>query len=68
MTGDPQMRFTQNGKAVLNIGIDTNVNGFAEFHDVVAWEKAAEVIGSLRVALKARAAARPLRAAAYFTI
>ncbi|PZR81534.1 MAG: hypothetical protein DLM65_05670 [Candidatus Aeolococcus gillhamiae] len=45
MTGDPQLRFTQTGKAVLNIGIATNVNGFPEFHDVVAWEKAAEVIG-----------------------
>jgi single-strand DNA-binding protein len=45
MTGDPQQRFTQTGKAVLNIGIATNVNGFPEFHDVVAWEKAAEVIG-----------------------
>jgi single-strand DNA-binding protein len=45
MTGDPQQRFTQTGNAVLNIGIATNVNGFPEFHDVVAWEKAAEVIG-----------------------
>jgi single-strand DNA-binding protein len=45
MTADPQQRFTQTGKAVLNIGIATNVNGLAAFHDVVAWEKAAEVIG-----------------------
>jgi hypothetical protein len=30
---------------MLNIGIAANVNGFPEFHDVVAWEKAAEVIG-----------------------
>ena len=41
MTADPQQRFTQSGKAVVNLGIATNVNGFAEFHDVVAWEKAA---------------------------
>jgi single-stranded DNA-binding protein len=27
MTGDPQMRFTQNGKAVLNIGIAGGQNG-----------------------------------------
>jgi single-strand DNA-binding protein len=45
MTGDPQLRFTQTGKAVLNLGIATSVNGFPEFHDAVAWEKAAEVIG-----------------------
>ena len=45
MTADPQVRFTQTGKAVLNFGLATNVNGFTEFHDVVAWEKAAEVIG-----------------------
>jgi single-strand DNA-binding protein len=45
MTADPQIRFTQNGKAVLNIGIATSVNGYPEFHDLVAWEKAAEVIG-----------------------
>ena len=45
MTADPQQRFTQSGKAVVNLGIATNVNGFAEFHDVVAWEKAAEIIG-----------------------
>ncbi len=30
---------------MLNVGIATNVNGFPEFHDAVAWEKAAEVIG-----------------------
>ena len=30
---------------MLNLGIATSVNGFPEFHDVVAWEKAAEVIG-----------------------
>ncbi|WP_337311217.1 single-stranded DNA-binding protein [Candidatus Aeolococcus gillhamiae] len=45
MTADPQLRFTQTGKAVLTVGIATNVNGFPEFHDVVAWEKTAEVIG-----------------------
>ena len=45
MTADPEQRFTQSGKAVVNLGIATNVNGFAEFHDVVAWEKAAEIIG-----------------------
>jgi single-strand DNA-binding protein len=45
MTGDPQLRFTQSGKAVLNVGIATSVNGYPEFLDCVAWEKAAEVIG-----------------------
>ena len=45
MTADPQPRFTSSGKAVLNVGIATSVNGRIEFHDVVAWEGAAEVIG-----------------------
>ena len=30
MTADPEQRFTQSGKAVVNLGIATNVNGFAE--------------------------------------
>jgi len=45
MTADPQQRFTQTGKSVLNFGVATSVQGRPEFHDLVAWEGAAEVIG-----------------------
>ncbi len=44
MVRDPELRHTQTGKAVLNFGIATNVGGFPEFHDCVAWEKGAEII------------------------
>ena len=44
MTADPQMRFTQTGKAVLNFGLATSVNGFVEFLDLVAWERSAEIL------------------------
>ncbi len=44
MTADPQMRFTQTGKAMLYFGVATSVNGFVEFHDVVAWERTAEIL------------------------
>jgi single-strand DNA-binding protein len=44
MTADPQMRFTQTGKAVLYFGLATSVNGFVEFHDLVAWEHTAEIL------------------------
>lgn len=45
MPADPALRYTPAGTAVLNLGVATNVNGVAEFHDVVAWEKTAEIIG-----------------------
>jgi len=54
MTRRSGAAFNASGKAVVNIGIATNVAGLAEFHDVVAWEKAPEVIATVTVARAAR--------------
>ena len=44
MTADPQVRYTESGKAVLNFRIATTVAGVTAFHRLVAWERAAEVL------------------------
>lgn len=44
MTGDPQVRYTESGKAVLNLGVATTSAGYTHFHDLVAWERTAEIL------------------------
>ena len=44
MTGDPELRYTPSGKAVVNIGVATSSGGHTHFHDVVAWERSAEIL------------------------
>jgi single-strand DNA-binding protein len=52
LTRDPELRHTENGKAICTFGLATNRNWTTEtgekreetqFHRVVAWEKLAEV-------------------------
>lgn len=45
MTADPEIRFTQSGKARLRFGLATSVAGVVAFHDLVAWERRAEILG-----------------------
>jgi len=64
MTADPQMRFTQTGKAMLHFGVATSVSGFVEFHDVVAWERSAEILAKYggkgrEVLVEGRISSRP---------
>lgn len=55
LTRDPEMRYTPNGQAVVTFGVATNrrwtTNGEqreeAEFHNVVAWGKLAEICSQL---------------------
>ncbi len=55
LTRDPEMRYTPNGNAVTSFGVATNrtytVNGEkredVEFHNVVAWNKLAELCNQL---------------------
>jgi single-strand DNA-binding protein len=51
LTRDPELRYTENGKAVCTIGLATNRNWTTdkgekreetEFHRIVAWDKLAE--------------------------
>ncbi len=53
VTRDPEMRYTPNGQAVCSFGVatnrrwrdkDGNNQEKTEFHNVVAWRKAAEII------------------------
>lgn len=45
LTKDPELRTTQNGKAVCSFTVATNEGkDKTEFHNCVAWEKTAEVI------------------------
>jgi single-strand DNA-binding protein len=54
LTKDPEMRFTPKGSAVINFSVATNRQWTiketgerkeaADFHDIVFWEKAAEII------------------------
>ena len=44
MTADPQVRYTEGGKAVLNFRLATTVASVTAFHRLVAWERAAEVL------------------------
>lgn len=49
LTKDPEVRYTQNGKAVASFTLAVNRQGKdagADFIPVVAWEKLAEVIGN----------------------
>ena len=54
LTKDPDIRYTQSGKAVATFGLATdrpyrqdNQNGpTADFHNCVAWDKLAETIGN----------------------
>ena len=46
MTADPEIRFTQSGKSLLRFGLATSVAGVVAFHDLVAWERSADIIGS----------------------
>jgi len=43
VTGDPDARTTPNGKKVTTFSVATNYKDTAEFHNIVAWEKQAEV-------------------------
>lgn len=45
MTADPEIRYTQGGKAMLRFGLATSVAGIVVFHDVVAWERRADILG-----------------------
>ena len=45
MTADPEIRFTQTGKSLLRFGLATSVVGVVAFHDLVAWERSADIIG-----------------------
>jgi single-strand DNA-binding protein len=55
LTRDPEMRYTPNGQAVTNFGVATNrrwtTDGEqreeAEFHNIVAWGKLAEICSQL---------------------
>lgn len=56
LTRDPEMRFTTNGTAVATFGIATNkswknadgeVQEIAEFHNIVSWNKIAEICQKL---------------------
>lgn len=44
MTADPELRYTTSGKSVLNFGVATSGGGYTHFHDVVAWERSAEIL------------------------
>lgn len=45
---DPEIKYTQTGKAVANFALATNERGSekATFVPVIAWEKLAEIIGN----------------------
>jgi single-strand DNA-binding protein len=57
LTRDPNLRFTPNGTAICSFGIATNRSWApadggervekAEFHNIVAWSKLAEICGQL---------------------
>ena len=53
LTRDPELRYTSSGKAVINFSIatnrswndkDGNKQEIADYHNIVFWEKAAEII------------------------
>ena len=48
LTGDPEVRYTQSGKAVASFTLAVNRRGSdaTDFIPVVAWEKLAEIIGN----------------------
>lgn len=55
LTRDPELRTTPNGKSVSNFGMATNrrwtdaagtQQDVAEFHDIVAWGKIAEIVST----------------------
>jgi single-strand DNA-binding protein len=49
LAGDPEVRYTQNGKAVANFNLAVNRHGQdkqADFIPIVAWEKIAEIVGN----------------------
>lgn len=55
LTRDPELRTTANGKSVANFGMATNrrwtdaagtQQDMAEFHDIVAWGKIAEIVST----------------------
>lgn len=55
LTRDPELRTTPNGKSVANFGMATNrrwtdaagtQQDMAEFHDIVAWGKIAEIVST----------------------
>ena len=53
LTNDPEVRYTQSGKAVANFSIATNNNVKddngkygADFHNCTAWGKTAETVGN----------------------
>lgn len=55
LTRDPELRTTPNGKSVANFGMATNrrwtdaagtQQDVAEFHDIVAWGKIAEIVST----------------------
>lgn len=49
LTGDPEIRYTNSGKAVCTFTLAVNRQGKdagADFIPVVAWEKLAEIIGN----------------------
>ena len=51
LTRDPELRYTQSGKCVARIGVATsskyNDVETTEYHNVSAWEKVAELFGTL---------------------
>jgi len=56
LTRDPEMRYTNNGTPVVTFGVATNkswkdqegnVKEIAEFHNIVAWNKIAEICQQL---------------------
>ena len=46
LSNDPELRFTANGKKVVNFGLAVEYRGSdnVDFFDIVAWERTAEVI------------------------
>jgi single-strand DNA-binding protein len=61
---DGELRYTPTGKAVLHLTVATNLAGKAEFHDCVAWERAAEVLATYarkgrEVDVEGRVSSRP---------
>ena len=47
LVADPELRQTPSGKQVASFRIATNDQFGAEFHSIVAWEKLAEIAGTV---------------------
>ena len=48
LAADPNVRYTPEGKAVTELRVATNERPEAEFHDLVAYGRLAEVLGEVQ--------------------